>query len=315
MPRERPAARPGGDALPCARLHRSRWPPPPRHDHADLQRALVQHRGLPRPPRPADRARGARRRARPGPGGPPDRRRAAARGRHHRDRGGAHLRVPGRVHQLLRDPSHPPAHGGQRRPRPHGPRAPGRDHVQPRAVEPGPLLQPDAGPPARGPRRDQPGGAGAGGQGGGAHGPAPAGAEAPPPGRPTGLARPARRQRRPRDQQPALRRPQLLRPHGTHPQGRRGPEGAGARVPRLPRARHRADGAGRAHRLRPPRLLAPVEAPARPGRPQRHRAGNGGPRVAQAEAAERRGDPASSTRRCPPSPATPPRCSRSSSTW
>ena len=69
------------------------------------------------------------------------------------------------------------------------------------------------------------------------------------------------------------------------------PEGARPRVPRLPRPGHRADRAGGAHRVRPARLLAPLEAPAGPVRPQRHRAHDGRPGVAQAQAAERRCGP------------------------
>ena len=184
----------------------------------------------------------------------------------------ADRRLPGRLRRVLRDAPDPQAGRGQRRARPHGARAPDRDHVQPRAVEPLELVQPDAGPAARGAVRDQPRRAGARSQGGRAHGPAAAGAETPAAGRPPGVARPARRERRARDQQPALRRPQLLGADEPHPDGRRDPQGARARVPRLPGQGLRADRARGAHRLRPARLLAAFEAAARPVRPQRHRA-------------------------------------------
>ena len=70
------------------------------------------------------------------------------------------------------------------------------------------------------------------------------------------------------------------------------------------------------------RIVSDLLAFSRRSKPQRAPADlnaivrrDGRPRVAQAEAAERRGGPAARRDAAPRSPATPPRCSRSSSTW
>ena len=88
---------------------------------------------------------------------------------------------------------------------------------------------------------------------------------------------------------PLSGRPQPLDAHAADPEGRRHPEGAGGRVPEVPRPGRHRDGPDGAHRLRPPRLLAAEQAPPRGRRPERDRRDDALPRLAQAEADERRG--------------------------
>ena len=98
------------------------------------------------------------------------------------------------------------------------------------------------------------------GQGGGADRAAEGRAAEADAGGPSRLARPALGERGARDQQPALRRPQPLDAHAADPEGRRHPEGAGGRVPEVPRPGGHRDGQDGTHRLRPPRLLAAEQA-------------------------------------------------------
>jgi len=234
------------------------------HDHADLQRAVVQHGGLPRPPARQSVLGGARRRARPGTDRPPDRGRAAA---GHGSRSWSRRcssRPSDPVRRALRHASHhrlveaTAALG--RMDLEHPSRSP-----PPRAVEPVQLLQPHA---------DRLGEASERSTGG-------PGAQAKVAERTAQLQQAQRhllkadgwppsassRRASPRDQQPlsgvlnyAALMGRILKDDGV-------PKDA-FRVPRLPRPRERAD-AGGAHRVRPPRLLAPLQAPAGPVRPER----------------------------------------------
>ena len=177
VPRERAAARPGGDALPRPRLHRARWRAPPRHDHA---RSTTSPRAAPPPATPTRRGRTCSGCSTSrSTSAPADRLIAAARRRVVVTIAievaliSAFLVafisffVTRPIHRLMEanvalgrmDLEHPIEITSSRE-----------------LWSLAELLQPHAGPPARGPGRDQPGGAGARGQGGGAHRAAPAGA-------------------------------------------------------------------------------------------------------------------------------------------
>ena len=155
----------------------------------------------------------------------------------------------------------------------------------------GALLQRDARPAAGRARRNQPVHPEPGNEGGGAHEQLKSGAEEAAAERPAGLARPARGQRRARDQQPGLRRAQSLDAAAAHVEGRRDSAGPHGGFPQVPGAGDQRDGARGADRLRPAGLLPPRQAAARPGRPEQDRRDDALAGAAQDEAEQRdRGD-------------------------